>query len=57
MNYKDQLAIDFMAKLASSAAQFQERFNAKYNEFWIDAMNQVFDMTHEEIYGYLPNGC
>lgn len=56
MNYQDQLAIDFMTKLATRAALYQS-CDAQYNEFWLTAMDNVFDSAYKEIYGYLPHGC
>lgn len=56
MNYQEQLAIDFMASLATRAALYQ-RSQAQYNEFWLTVMDNVFDKCHQEVYGYLPHGC
>ena len=56
VNYQEQLTIDFMAKLATRAALYQ-RSQAQYNEFWLTAMDNAFDKCHEEVYGYLPQGC
>lgn len=57
MSYQDQLAIDFMAKLATSAALYQGAAKAEYTEFWLTAMDNVFDSAYKEFYGYLPHGC
>ena len=56
MSHQDQLAIDFMAKLATRAALYQS-CNAQYNEFWLTAMDNVFDSAYEEIYGQWPHEC
>ena len=56
MNYQDQLAIDFMAKLAARAAVYQA-CKVQYDEFWLDTMDIVFNKAYQEIYGYLPYGC
>ena len=56
MSHQDQLVIDFMAKLATRAALYQA-IKAEYNEFWLDAMDEVFDKKYKEIYGHLPHGC
>ena len=55
MNYQQQLAIDFMAKLSIHAAAYQVG-ESEYNSFWLDAMDVIFNRVHEEVYGYLPHG-
>lgn len=57
MNYQDELAKEFRSKLAARVSMYREHGYAKYNIFWLDAMDNVFDKAYIEVYNRLPQGC